>query len=415
MARTLRILGSAAIASGVLALASAATAAGVPPYLTEQGRLFDAMGAPIAGPLTFVFTLYAMQDGGNSIWTETKQITLDDGYFSTTLGDTTPIPADAFNGTTRFLGMKVGTDPEMKPRQPLSSVPYALVATNAIGDITPTSVAVGGKVVIDSRGKWAGDPTGLAGPAGPQGPAGPAGAQGPAGPAGPAGPPGAPGPGGTGGGPTGPAGPPGPPGQPGPAGPGGPPGPGGTGPAGPPGPPGPGGTGPAGPPGPSGQPGPTGPAGPPGPTGPTGILESGASTSDSTAISLTAGASSVTFLSSAATKNAITLTVAPGEKVAVNVNGVVGRTGSTNKINVTLWACYQDGSGNITTPTETAYRTFFTTDNAPTTTAWFQLSQTHIFTFSGAGTYTFGGCAQASAGSDNLAFRYVNATAFRFR
>src|SRR5439155_3508616 len=185
--------------------------------------------------LMFVSTLNADKGGAMTLWTESTSITLDDGYFSTTLGDTKAIPADAFNGSTRFLGIKVGDDPEMTPRQPLSSVPYALLATNAIGDITPASVAVGGKVIIDSRGRWIGDSTGLAGPTGPQGPAGPAGAQGAAGPAGPAGPPGAPGPGGTGGGPTGPAGPPGPPGVPGPQGAGGPPGPGGTGPQGPPG------------------------------------------------------------------------------------------------------------------------------------------------------------------------------------
>ena len=109
MARTLRIIGSAAIASTVFAAAATATAApGVPLYLTEQGRLFDAMGAPISASLTFAFTLYADKDGAMAIWTESKQITLDDGYFSTTLGDTTPIPADAFNGVTRFLGIKVG-------------------------------------------------------------------------------------------------------------------------------------------------------------------------------------------------------------------------------------------------------------------------------------------------------------------
>jgi len=412
MARTRRILGAVGIPLAVLASAGTASAAGVPPYLTEQGRLFDAMGMPISAALPFVFTLYADKDAMMSLWTETKQITLEDGYFSTTLGDTTPIPPEAFNGTTRFLGIKVGMDPEMKPRQPLSSVPYSLMATNAIGDITPASVAVGGKVVIDSRGRWIGDTTGLVGPTGPQGPSGPGGAQGPAGPAGPPGPPGAPGPGGTGGGPTGPAGPPGPPGQPGPAGPGGPPGPGGTGPAGPPGPTGPGGTGPAGPPGSPGPSGPAGPPGPPGAPGPTGILQSGASTSDSPAINLAAN-SGVTFLASAASVDPITLTVANGDKVLVNANGVVSRTGALNKINVNFWACYQP-SGGGTPVIPMPNKTFFTTDNAPTAFSWFQVSHSYIFTMP-AGTYTFGACGQAAAGGDALAFRYVTATAIRFR
>ena len=120
-----------------------------------------------------------------------------------------------------------------------------------------------------------------------------------------------------------------------------------------------------------------------------------------------------TFLSSAASVGAITFTVASGDKVAVNVNGVVARTGSTNKINVTFWACYQDSGGAITVPSPN--RTFFTTDNAPTTGSWFPLSQNYIFSFTGPGTYTFGACAQVTTGSDTLAFRYVNASAFRFR
>ena len=204
MARTRKILGGVGVSAAIVAMTGGAAAAPtVPPYLTEQGRVFDSMGAPISNTLSFLFTIDAEKDGMTMLWTESKQITLDDGYFSTTLGDTTPMPATLFNGTTRFLGVKVAADPEMKPLQPLSSVPYAIMATNAIGDITPSSIAIGGKTIIDSRGLWVGDATGLVGPAGPPGPAGPAG---PSGPDGPAGPPGAPGPGGTGGGPTGPAG-----------------------------------------------------------------------------------------------------------------------------------------------------------------------------------------------------------------
>jgi len=93
------------------------------------------------------------------------------------------------------------------------------------GNLTTTGLNIAGVgAVIDSTGKWVGNPTGLQGPVGPQGPPGPQGPQGPAGPAGPQGPPGPQGPQG----PVGPAGPQGPQGPAGPAGP--------TGPMGPPGP-----------------------------------------------------------------------------------------------------------------------------------------------------------------------------------
>jgi len=75
----------------------------------------------------------------------------------------------------------------MTPREPIESVPYALTATNAVGDITPTSISIGGTTVISSTGQWMGSPTGLVGPQGPAGPAGPAGATGPAGAQGPQG------------------------------------------------------------------------------------------------------------------------------------------------------------------------------------------------------------------------------------
>jgi hypothetical protein len=212
--RGARLALPAATALLLAGLGSPATAA-VPGVLTQQGRLLDANGVPVKGQLQFVFTVYSAPTGGTQLWTETQSVTLDDGYFSARLGEMNVVPASVFSGPVRYLGVKVGGDPEMAPRQPIASVPYALVANNAVGDITPSSVAVNGVQVIDATGKWVGPsaglqgPTGPAGPTGPQGATGPAGTQGPAGPAGPAGS-------------QGPAGPQGPAGAQGPIGPTGP-------------------------------------------------------------------------------------------------------------------------------------------------------------------------------------------------
>ncbi|MEZ4410433.1 MAG: hypothetical protein R3A52_28720 [Polyangiales bacterium] len=114
------------------------------------------------------------------------------------LGATTPIPPTVFGAEARWLNVTVGTQPS--PREAIGSVPYALVAGNAVGDITPTSITVGGTRIVDNMGNWVGPtsgPAGPAGPTGPMGPAGPAGETGPAGPTGPMGPQG----------PAGPAGP----------------------------------------------------------------------------------------------------------------------------------------------------------------------------------------------------------------
>ena len=194
--------------------------AAVPPSMTEQGRLFDPAGAPLQGTVSITFAIYAAPTGGAPLWTETQPLTLDEGYFSAQLGSAAPIPTALWDGSVRYVGVTVGTDPEMSPRQATNTVPYAVVAGDAVGDIHPTSVSVDGSLVIDAHGNWVGPATGLVGPqgpAGPAGPGGPTGAQGPAGPQGPQGPAGAMGAQGPVGA-AGPAGPQGPTGPQGPAG-----------------------------------------------------------------------------------------------------------------------------------------------------------------------------------------------------
>jgi hypothetical protein len=116
--------------------------AAVPGTLTQQGRLLDASGMPVSGAVSFVFTIYDAATAGTSLWTESQMITLEDGYFSARLGDTTAIPATVFTGAIRYLGVKVATDSEAVPREPIVSVPYAILAgqaTHAAASDTATS------------------------------------------------------------------------------------------------------------------------------------------------------------------------------------------------------------------------------------------------------------------------------------
>jgi len=114
---------------GALALASPA-AAGVPTSVTHQGRLFDAGGLPVDKTLPVVFTLYDAAEGGAITWSETHDIPFDDGYFSASLGEDSPLDTTVFDGSTLFLGIKVGDDPEMSPRARVASVPYAIMASD---------------------------------------------------------------------------------------------------------------------------------------------------------------------------------------------------------------------------------------------------------------------------------------------
>jgi hypothetical protein len=283
--RAIRRLISASMVAASAALFALSAAAGVPTTITHQGRLFDAKNAPVNTALEVIFTIYASEDPGAAVlWTETHTVTFEDGYFSVSLGSITSFEEKVFDGSVRYLGIQVGSDPEMSPRAPVRSVPYALLANDVNGDINPHSISIQGYgTVIDENGKWVGDTAGLEGPAGPQGPQGDVGLQGPKGDVGPQGVPGPQGPQGDMGlqgpagpqgavGPQGPAGPQGDIGPQGPVGLQGPAGPQGA--AGPQGPQGPAGAqgenGPQGPAGPQGDIGPQGPAGPQGDIGPQG-------------------------------------------------------------------------------------------------------------------------------------------------
>jgi hypothetical protein len=214
------LVASLTLISGV-ALA-AASPASVPGTLTHQGRLFKGdLGwdsKPVDGSLPVTFRLYSAPEGGDSVWMEAHEVTFDDGYYSVHLGETTPLDGAIDGSEARYLGITVGDDEELSPRAQMGSVPFALIARDAVGEIHAKSLSIGGKAVIDTAGNWVGAQMGLVGPVGspgPMGPAGPPGAPGAQGELGPTGPVGPMGPVG----PSGGAGPAGPIGATGPAGP----------------------------------------------------------------------------------------------------------------------------------------------------------------------------------------------------
>jgi hypothetical protein len=99
-----------------------------PTTMAYQGRLMNASGTPIYGNTSVVFSIYAAATGGSSVWTETRTVSSDlNGVFTIDLGATTPLTTTVFDGTVRYLGIRIAAEAtEMTPRQALSSVPYAL-------------------------------------------------------------------------------------------------------------------------------------------------------------------------------------------------------------------------------------------------------------------------------------------------
>lgn len=164
MGRVVVWMATAAIGTAVLA--SPAKAAGVPAVLNHQGRLLNAAGEPVTTQVTLTVRIYATAQGGTPLWTEVHEVVPKSGWYALPLGSLSEFQADLWNGQVRYLAVQVEDDPEMLPRASLGSVPYALVAQDAVGDLHPNSVSVGGQVVIDASGNWVGPNSGLQGPEG---------------------------------------------------------------------------------------------------------------------------------------------------------------------------------------------------------------------------------------------------------
>lgn len=94
--------------------------------ISYQGHLANQDGVPITGTVSLVLSLYDVGTGGTPLWTENQAVPVSSGIFSVQLGAVTPLPAALFLQDSLFLGVKVGADAEMTPRQRLTSTAYSV-------------------------------------------------------------------------------------------------------------------------------------------------------------------------------------------------------------------------------------------------------------------------------------------------
>jgi len=107
--------------------------------ITYQGMLLDASGQPLNGTFYMVFSIYDSQSSTTPLWTQefnpatNTGVTVTNGLFTALLAVGKDGTAEnlLFKGDNRFLGVRVGGDPEATPRQPLLYVPYAYWARTA--------------------------------------------------------------------------------------------------------------------------------------------------------------------------------------------------------------------------------------------------------------------------------------------
>jgi hypothetical protein len=119
--------------------------AALPQTMNYQGYLTNPSGTPIDGTINMSFYIYDVSSGGNALWSESQSVAINKGIYTVVLGNVTPIglPFDV----PYWLGVKVGTNAEMTPRQPLTSVAYSFRAKTADvvagGAVTTTTIADG--------------------------------------------------------------------------------------------------------------------------------------------------------------------------------------------------------------------------------------------------------------------------------
>jgi hypothetical protein len=93
---------------------------GVSPYISIQGRLTDASGSALNGSYNMIVRVYDASSGGTILCSDPMtNVPVNNGLFEVS------IYCAAADGRELWLGITVGSDPEMTPRRRFGTVPYA--------------------------------------------------------------------------------------------------------------------------------------------------------------------------------------------------------------------------------------------------------------------------------------------------
>jgi hypothetical protein len=137
---------SLALAATLHAQAPGSASPGFPGTINYQGMLRQPDGKPVAdGPYAITVAIYDAVTGGAPIHTETfNRTTVRDGIFNVVLGAdaNNPLKQSVFDHAPLYMGIKVGEDSEMTPRQRVHAVPWALQAAAITPGVTLNDLKV---------------------------------------------------------------------------------------------------------------------------------------------------------------------------------------------------------------------------------------------------------------------------------
>jgi hypothetical protein len=126
--------------------------------------LTDNSGNPLNGNYNITLRLYDVAAEGTALCSDTQTLGVDNGLFNAYLEGC----AAQLNGSERYLGIEVGSDGEMTPRQPILPVPYAFslrpgAQIRGSSSTTPTlwvvnsggtGIVGGGDIGVQGIGTW---------------------------------------------------------------------------------------------------------------------------------------------------------------------------------------------------------------------------------------------------------------------
>jgi hypothetical protein len=129
----------------------------IPDKMSYQGVLKDNLGNPANGNNTLAFSFYDAETGGTALWSETQNVNVIQGVFSTILGSLIPINLDF--DKPYWLGISVNGSAELEPRILLTASAYSYFA-NTVSDSSITEEKLAPGLSVPPGGSAGGDLSG---------------------------------------------------------------------------------------------------------------------------------------------------------------------------------------------------------------------------------------------------------------
>lgn len=154
--KALRFVCSTILVCFIVLVCNASTVfSAVPQIVNYQGSLSDAGGNPVNATLDITFNLHDVDAGpGTILWQEVQSVTVTNGQFSVQLGadggNPLPLPLD----NPIYLGVQVGGDAEMTPRQRITSAAFAIHAETVENDTLNSLSCAANEIPKFTGGVW---------------------------------------------------------------------------------------------------------------------------------------------------------------------------------------------------------------------------------------------------------------------